>query len=234
MRLHHSPIVQHGPRTLAPPELLWRSSRYAPPASPSAPTLDALPTNAVGEAPTLRASEQCHPAQGGGRDGAEAAARGAPGTIRCRCRAPLLSTLPHCLALQSREAESKKDKRSLKLELKELELAHEDAIRELKQVGDVAAPAPSLSRATTLRLTRERARTISAQSPEPTERDLVTQCHGSRTIPIASIPCAHRRAVARRKMTRTSPSCASSMSARSRNSASSMRKRCACCATILS
>ena len=31
------------------------------------------------------------------------------------------------------EAESKKDKRSLKLELKELELAHEDAIRELKQ-----------------------------------------------------------------------------------------------------
>merc|ERR1719155_424817 len=35
-----------------------------------------------------------------------------------------------------REAESKKDKRSLKLELKELELAHEDAIRELKQEND--------------------------------------------------------------------------------------------------
>merc|ERR1712054_255214 len=37
---------------------------------------------------------------------------------------------------RSREAESKKDKRSLKLELKELELAHEDAIRELKQEND--------------------------------------------------------------------------------------------------
>ena len=35
-----------------------------------------------------------------------------------------------------RESESKKDKRSLKLELKELELAHEDAIRELKQEND--------------------------------------------------------------------------------------------------
>jgi len=34
------------------------------------------------------------------------------------------------------EAESKRDKRSLKLELKELELAHEDAIRELKQAMD--------------------------------------------------------------------------------------------------
>ena len=33
-----------------------------------------------------------------------------------------------------RESESKKDKRSLKLELKELELAHEDAVRDLKQV----------------------------------------------------------------------------------------------------
>ena len=38
----------------------------------------------------------------------------------------------HC----TQEAESKKDKRSLKLELKELELAHEDAIRELKQEND--------------------------------------------------------------------------------------------------
>ena len=37
---------------------------------------------------------------------------------------------------RTREAESKKDKRSLKLELKELELAHEDAIRELKQEND--------------------------------------------------------------------------------------------------
>jgi len=37
---------------------------------------------------------------------------------------------------RTREAESKKDKRSLKLELKELELAHEDAIRDLKQEND--------------------------------------------------------------------------------------------------
>eukprot|EP00966_Prymnesium_polylepis_P029243 679042-Prymnesium_polylepis.1 len=37
------------------------------------------------------------------------------------------------------EAESKRDKRSLKLELKELELAHEDAIRELKQVPTLVA-----------------------------------------------------------------------------------------------
>jgi hypothetical protein len=37
---------------------------------------------------------------------------------------------------RAREAESKKDKRSLKLELKELELAHEDAIRDLKQEND--------------------------------------------------------------------------------------------------
>ena len=36
---------------------------------------------------------------------------------------------------REREAAAKKDKRSLKLELKELELAHEDAIRELKQVA---------------------------------------------------------------------------------------------------
>ena len=35
-----------------------------------------------------------------------------------------------------READSKKEKRSLKMELKELELAHEDAIRELKQEND--------------------------------------------------------------------------------------------------
>merc|ERR1711871_1834698 len=37
---------------------------------------------------------------------------------------------------RQREAELKKDKRSLKLELKELELAHEDVIRELKQEHD--------------------------------------------------------------------------------------------------
>merc|ERR1711865_901503 len=37
---------------------------------------------------------------------------------------------------RTRESESKKDKRSLKLELKELELAHEDAIRDLKQELD--------------------------------------------------------------------------------------------------
>jgi len=37
---------------------------------------------------------------------------------------------------RTRESESKKDKRSLKLELKELELAHEDAIRDLKQEND--------------------------------------------------------------------------------------------------
>jgi len=37
---------------------------------------------------------------------------------------------------RGREAESKKDKRSLKLELKELELAHEDAVRDLKQEND--------------------------------------------------------------------------------------------------
>lgn len=46
----------------------------------------------------------------------------------------------------AREAELKRDKRSLKLELKELELAHEDVIRELKQVraraaGPAAGPA---------------------------------------------------------------------------------------------
>ena len=49
---------------------------------------------------------------------------------------------------REREAAAKKDKRSLKLELKELELAHEDAIRELKQVARLPRPrlTPQLGR----------------------------------------------------------------------------------------
>jgi len=80
--------------------------------------------------------------------------------LPCRNLPPNALACPAILAVPSpvpqeehrtREAESKKDKRSLKLELKELELAHEDAIRDLKQEND--------KNITKLRQARRQART---------------------------------------------------------------------------